>query len=135
MQTHVCYHNLRDQNIELTDKPVEPLQAQGKTVVFVLVDGQLKGAIALADIVRPEAKQAIAALKDLDIRCLMLTGDNTATAKWVAAGALYAWGVLLTPAVGAVLMAGSTVVVAINARMLRLKSAPNPEAQEREASM
>lgn len=47
------------QNIALTDKGIEPLQAQGKTVVFVLVDGKLKGAIALADIVRPEAKQAI----------------------------------------------------------------------------
>jgi Cu2+-exporting ATPase len=186
------------------------------------------GAIALADIVRPEAKQAIDALKALDIRCMMLTGDNKATAKWVsdqvgldeyfaevlpqdkaakvkevqsrgklvamtgdgvndapalaqadvgiaigagsdvaletadvilvrsnpldvvaivklsratyrkmiqnlvwatgynviaiplAAGALYAWGVLLSPALGAVLMAASTVIVAINARLLRL---------------
>ena len=53
-------------------------------VVFVLVDGKLKGAIALADIVRPEAKQAIEALKALNIRCMMLTGDNKATAKWVS---------------------------------------------------
>ena len=75
---------LREQNIDLTDVRVEPLQAEGKTVVFVLVDGKLKGAIALADIVRPEAKQAIDALKALDIRCLMLTGDNKATAKWVS---------------------------------------------------
>ena len=49
---------LREQNIDLTDKRIEPLQAEGKTVVFVLVDGKLKGAIALADIVRPEAKQS-----------------------------------------------------------------------------
>jgi Cu2+-exporting ATPase len=220
---------LHEQNINLTDKRVEPLQAQGKTVVFVLVDGKLKGAIALADIVRPEAKQAIDALKALNIRCMMLTGDNKATAKWVsdqlgldeyfaevlpqdkaakvkevqsrgvlvamtgdgvndapalaeadlgiaigagsdvavetadvilvrsnpldvvailqlsratyrkmiqnllwgtgynvvaiplAAGALYAWGVLLTPALGAVLMSASTVIVAFNARLLRLK--------------
>ncbi len=75
---------LREHNIELADKRIEPLQAQGKTVVFVLVDGQLKGAIALADIVRPEAKQAIDALKALSIRCMMLTGDNKATAKWVS---------------------------------------------------
>ena len=75
---------LRDQNIDLNDDRVEPLQAQGKTVVFVLVDGKLKGAIALADIVRPEAKQAIDALKAMDIRCMMLTGDNKATAKWVS---------------------------------------------------
>jgi Cu2+-exporting ATPase len=227
---------LREQHIDLTDKRIEPLQAQGKTVVFVLVDGKLKGAIALADIVRPEAKQAIEALKSLNIRCMMLTGDNKATAKWVseqvgldeyfaevlpqdkaakvkevqsrgvlvamtgdgvndapalaqadvgiaigagsdvavetadvilvrsnpldvvaivqlsratyhkmiqnllwatgynvvaiplAAGALYAWGVLLTPALGAVLMSASTVIVAINARLLRLKAEPQPEA-------
>jgi Cu2+-exporting ATPase len=220
---------LRDENIALTDPRVEPLQAQGKTVVFILVDGTLKGAMALADIVRPEAKQAIDALKALDIRCMMLTGDNKATAKWVsdqvgldeyfaevlpkdkaakvkevqsrgvlvamtgdgvndapalaqadvgiaigagsdvavetadvilvrsnpldvvaivrlsratyrkmvqnllwatgynvvalplAAGALYAWGVLLTPALGAVLMSASTVIVAVNAQLLRLK--------------
>jgi len=220
---------LQEQNIDLTDPRIGPLQAQGKTVVFVLVDGKLKGAIALADIVRPEAKQAIDALKALNIRCMMLTGDNKATAKWVsdqvgldeyfaevlpqdkaakvkevqtrnilvamtgdgvndapalaqadvgiaigagsdvavetadvilvrsnpldvvaivelsratyrkmiqnllwatgyntfaiplAAGALYAWGVLLTPALGAVLMSASTVIVAINARLLNIK--------------
>ncbi|MDP2240162.1 MAG: copper-translocating P-type ATPase [Burkholderiales bacterium] len=220
---------LLEQNIDHADQRVEPLQAQGKTVVFVLVDGKLKGTMALADIVRPEAKQAIDALKALNIRCMMLTGDNKATAKWVsdqvgldeyfaevlpqdkaakvkevqsrgvlvamtgdgvndapalaqadvgiaigagsdvavetadiilvrsnpldvvaivqlsratyrkmiqnlvwatgynvvaiplAAGALYAWGVLLTPALGAALMAASTVIVAINARLLRLK--------------
>lgn len=220
---------LLEQNIAHGDQRVEPLQAQGKTVVFVIVDGQLKGAIALADIIRPEAKQAIVALKAMNIRCMMLTGDNKATAQWVsdqigldeyfaevlpqdkaakvkevqsrgvmvamtgdgvndapalaqadvgiaigagsdvavetadvilvrsnpldvvaivqlsratyrkmiqnlvwatgynvvaiplAAGALYAWGVVLTPAVGAALMAASTVIVAINARMLTLK--------------
>jgi Cu2+-exporting ATPase len=219
---------LREQKIDLTDKRIEPLEAQGKTVVFVLIDGKLKGAIALADIIRPEAKQAIAVLKSLNIRCMMLTGDNKATAKWVsdqigldeyfaevlpqdkaakvkevqsrgvlvamtgdgvndapalaqadvgiaigagsdvavetadvilvrsnpldvvaivklsratyrkmiqnliwatgynvfaiplAAGVLYAWGVLLTPALGAVLMSASTVIVAINARLMRL---------------
>jgi len=223
---------LLEQNITHDDQRIEPLQAQGKTVVFVLVDGQLKGAIALADTIRPEAKQAIEALKALDIRCMMLTGDNKATAKWVsdqigldeyfaevlpqdkaakvkevqargvlvamtgdgvndapalaqadvgiaigagsdvavetadvilvrsnpldvvaivqlsratykkmiqnlvwatgynvaaiplAAGVLYTWGVLLSPALGAVLMAASTVIVAINARMLRLKKSP-----------
>jgi Cu2+-exporting ATPase len=221
---------LREQNIAMTEKRVEELQGQGKTVVFVLVDGALKGAIALADIIRPEAKQAIAALKALDIRCMMLTGDNNATAKWVAdqigldeyfaevlpqdkaakvkevqsrgglvamtgdgvndapalaqadlgiaigagsdvavetadvilvrsnpldvvaivqlsratyrkmiqnliwatgynvvaiplaAGALYAWGVVLSPALGAALMAASTVIVAINARLLHIKA-------------
>ena len=39
----------------------------------------------------------------------------------LAAGALYAYGILLSPAVGAILMSVSTVIVAINARLLRLK--------------
>jgi Cu2+-exporting ATPase len=220
---------LREQNIAMSDKRVEQLQSQGKTVVFVLVDGALKGAMALADIIRPEAKQAIATLKEMKIRCMMLTGDNKQVAQWVsdqvgldeyfaevlpqdkaakvkevqsrgqlvgmtgdgvndapalaqadlgiaigagsdvavetadvilvrsnpadvvailnlsratyrkmmqnlfwatgynafaiplAAGALYAWGVLLTPALGAVLMSASTIIVAINARLLRIK--------------
>lgn len=47
----------------------------------------------------------------------------------LAAGALYAWGVLLTPALGAVFMSASTVIVAINARMLRLQTGPKPEAE------
>jgi len=228
---------LKEHKINMTDERIEPLQSQGKTVVFVLVDGKLKGAIALADIIRPEAKQAIDALKELNIRCMMLTGDNNATAKWVsdqvgvdeyfaevlpqnkaakvkeiqsrgmlvamtgdgvndapalaqadlgiaigagsdvavetadvilvrsnpldvvallklsiathrkmiqnlvwatgynvvaipvAAGALYAWGIILTPAVGAALMAASTVIVAINARLLRLKSEPQSKVK------
>lgn len=48
------------------------------------------------------------------------TGYN-AFAIPLAAGALYAWGVLLSPALGAVLMSASTVIVAINARLLRLR--------------
>jgi hypothetical protein len=51
---------------------------------------------------------------------LWATGYNV-VALPLAAGALYAWGVLLTPAMGAVFMSASTVIVAINARLLRLK--------------
>ena len=51
---------------------------------------------------------------------LWATGYNVVAIP-LAAGALYAWGVLLTPALGAVLMSASTVIVAINARMLKLK--------------
>jgi len=43
------------------------------------------------------------------------------TARALVAGALYAWGVLLTPALGVVLMSASTVIVAINARLLQIK--------------
>jgi Cu2+-exporting ATPase len=53
-------------------------------VIFVIIDGRLKGAIALADIIRPESKEAISKLKEMGIRCMMLTGDNKLVAKWVS---------------------------------------------------
>lgn len=48
----------------------------------------------------------------------------------LAAGALYAWGVLLTPALGAALMSASTVIVAVNARLLRLKASSGGRERE-----
>ncbi|PKM39207.1 MAG: copper-translocating P-type ATPase [Firmicutes bacterium HGW-Firmicutes-9] len=207
----------------------ERLASEGKTVVFVLIDGALAGMIALADIVRPSAKQAVDSLRRMNIESIMLTGDNQKAALHVgkqvgiyrviaevlpqqkadkideiktdgrilamtgdgindapslakadlgiaigagtdvaietadvilvksnpndvvniiklskaiykkmiqnlvwatgynalalplAAGVLYGAGVTLSPAVGAVLMSLSTVIVAINARLLRIK--------------
>jgi Cu2+-exporting ATPase len=75
---------LREKHILVDDERVEKLSSQGKTVVFVLIDEKLKGAIALADIIRPESKKAIAMLKEMGIKCIMLTGDNTKVAKWVS---------------------------------------------------
>jgi P-type Cu2+ transporter len=233
---------LRENDIGMTDERVGQLQEQGKTVVFVLMDDKLKGAIALADIVREEAKQAVRELKALDMRCLMVTGDNEKVAKWVsnqvgldeyfaevlpedkaakvkevrsrngavamtgdgvndapalaeadlgiaigagsdvavetadvilvksnpmdvvailklsgtthrkmiqnlfwatgynaiaiplAAGVLSAWGVLLSPAVGAAVMAVSTVIVAINARLLKLDRSTEAGGRKKEQS-
>jgi P-type Cu2+ transporter len=221
---------LKEHGLMVTDERIERLSAQGKTVVFVVIDQVVAGAIALADIIRPESKQAIAALKEMGIRSLMLTGDNRQVAQWVAeevgldeyfaevlpqdkvvkvkevqsrglvvamvgdgindapaiaqadvgvaigagtdvaveagdiilvrstpldavaiiglarstyrkmvqnlgwatgynalaiplaAGILYPFGIILTPAVGAVLMSASTVIVAINSRFLKLRS-------------
>ncbi len=220
---------LRAKGSLVQDPRIDKLSEQGKTVIFVLVDGKLEGAIALADVIRPESKAAISKLKEMGIRSMMLTGDNRLVAKWVAAeigldeffaevlpqdkalkvkevqargltvamtgdgvndapalaqadvgiavgagtdvaietadiilvrsnpldvvaivglskattrkmvqnllwatgynvvaiplaaGALYSWGILLSPAMGAVLMSASTVIVAINARLLRLE--------------
>ncbi len=75
---------LREKNIPLSDGRIDKLSAQGKTVIFVLIDGALKGAVALADIIRPESKKAITMLKEMGIRCMMLTGDNKQVAKWVS---------------------------------------------------
>ena len=75
---------LREKKIEVKDARIEPLSVQGKTVVFVLMDGKPAGALALADIIRPESRQAISWLKEMGVRCMMLTGDNRFVAKWVA---------------------------------------------------
>ncbi len=75
---------LKENNLSIQDERIDTFNSQGKTVVFVLVDGSLQGAIALADIIRDESKQAISKLKGMGIRCMMLTGDNNLVAKWVA---------------------------------------------------
>ncbi len=76
---------LREHGLSVDDPRVDALSAQGKTVVFVVVDGRPAGAIALADVIRPESRRAIAALKAMGLRTLMLTGDNRKVAQWVAA--------------------------------------------------
>src|SRR5262245_25459157 len=218
---------LRERKFDSFNPRITELGKQGKTVIFVVIGDELKGAIALADIIRPESKEAIARLKAMGVRCIMLTGDKVA--DWVAkeigldeviaevlpdqkvakikevqdrglvtamtgdgvndapalaqadvgiaigagtdvaieaadiiliksnphdvaaiiglaratfgkmiqnliwatgynvvaipaaAGILAQWGIVLGPAVGAVLMSASTVICAVNARMLRLK--------------
>lgn len=74
---------LRDQGLEMDDSRFETLSAQGKTVVFVLIDDKLAGAIALADIIREESAEAILMLQAMGIQCIMLTGDNQQVAEWV----------------------------------------------------
>lgn len=220
---------VKDQEMEYPEKEVEEISSQGKTVVFLIIEGSLAGAIALGDEIRESSKNAIRALHDMDIECIMLTGDNQQTADYVAgelgidqvfaevlpdekadkvkkvqsqgklvamtgdgvndapalatadvgiaigagsdvaveagdivlvknnpedvtaliklskatyrkmvqnlwwasgynigaiplaAGVLYAWGVILSPAVGAILMSLSTVIVAVNARFLKME--------------
>src|SRR5665647_2773541 len=210
-----------------------------ETVVFVIINNELAGYIALSDELRPESAEAIKTLKENHIKSILLTGDNSKVAKSVsdklgldsfiaevlpdqklnkikelqdkgefvamtgdgvndapalaqadvgiavgsgsdiaaetagivlvnsnpkdivnlilfgkathrkmiqnliwatgynivalplAAGVLYAWHILLTPAIGAALMSVSTVIVAVNASMLRLKDEPksDPKAE------
>jgi len=60
------------------------LSSAGRTVVFVLQDRAVLGAISLADAVRPESREALASLKEMGIESLMLTGDAAAVAERVA---------------------------------------------------
>ena len=58
---------------------------EGATVIFVAIDGQAAGVIAIADPIKATTPGALAALKEAGIRVVMLTGDNATTAKAVAA--------------------------------------------------
>ena len=76
---------LREHSYSIPDgSAYEDLSGQGKTVVFVLIDGELAGAIALADVIREESKKAVATLKEMGFQVMMLTGDNRQVAEWVA---------------------------------------------------
>ncbi len=212
---------LRRREIQVDSADVERVAEEGKTVVYAMVDDEVVGAIALADIVRKESREAIAKLKEMGIECMMLTGDARAVERPglddyfaevlpdqkadkvrevqgrgksvamvgdgvndapalvqadcgiaigagtdvavqsadivlvrndprdvtailalsratyrkmienfvlgagynvvaipLAAGVAYSWGIVLTPAIGAALMSASTVIVAINAKLL-----------------
>ncbi|MBD3268776.1 MAG: heavy metal translocating P-type ATPase [Candidatus Omnitrophica bacterium] len=65
-------------------KKAEEIASQGKTLVFVVAENSIQGVIALSDIIRDESKEAIKRLKKQDISVSMITGDNEATAKFVA---------------------------------------------------
>jgi Cu+-exporting ATPase len=60
------------------------LAAQGKTPMYVAIDGRLAGLLAVADPLKPESKEAVAEMKRLGLEVLMMTGDNRRTAKWIA---------------------------------------------------
>ncbi|MGN6143912.1 MAG: HAD-IC family P-type ATPase, partial [Mesorhizobium sp.] len=62
----------------------EALQADGRTAMFVVVDGRAAGLVAVADPIKESAAGAIEALKALDIDVVMATGDNQLTAKAIA---------------------------------------------------
>jgi len=62
----------------------EGLQSEGKTAMFVAVDGQLAGIVAVADPVKATTAEAIRALHDSGLRIIMATGDNERTASAIA---------------------------------------------------
>ena len=63
------------------------LSLQGKTPMFVATNGDVKGIIAVADVLRPESKEAVTRLRDQGLEVVMLTGDNRRTAEAIAASA------------------------------------------------
>jgi Cu+-exporting ATPase len=69
------------------DQTVSDLEAKGKTCMLVAVDGQTAGVIAVADTLKPTAKEAVESLKEEGVQVVMLTGDNSRTAKAIASEA------------------------------------------------
>jgi Cu+-exporting ATPase len=70
--------------IDALESGWQRLAGEGKTPVYVAVDGALAGLVAVADTVKPDSRAAIAALKRLGIEVVMLTGDNKRTADAIA---------------------------------------------------
>ena len=77
---------MRDRQVALGDfeAQAEQLATDGKTPMFVTIDGNLGGIIAVADQIKPESREAVQALKRMGITVVMMTGDNKRTADAVA---------------------------------------------------
>ena len=68
---------------DLLDKSNE-LAEEGKTPMFLAIDNEIKGIVAVADTVKENSKRAIEAIHNMGIKVAMITGDNKKTAKAIA---------------------------------------------------
>ena len=78
---------LRENGVPIADgalRAVERLRAQGKAALLVAEGQACVGAIALSDVLRPEAKAMVARLSDMRVRTVLLTGDHRETAEHFA---------------------------------------------------
>ena len=149
--SHALIANARyldEQRIPYDRSAFDQLAGRGLTVSYLVIDGEVRGVVAQGDQIKPTAREAVRQLKARGIAPVMLTSDpedivrlldlGTNTTRkikqnlwWgagynivaipLAAGVLAPVGILLSPAVGAVLMSLSTVIVAVNAMTLKNK--------------
>ena len=75
---------LKREGIAFDEKSYSSLAGEGKTVVFILRENKLLGFIALSDVARPTAREAVDELKQMEVASIMLTGDNQRAAEYVA---------------------------------------------------
>jgi Cu+-exporting ATPase len=68
----------------LAEETMKKLESMGKTAMLIGVDQKLAGLVAVADSLKPEAKEAIALLKKEGVNVVMLSGDNQRTANFIA---------------------------------------------------
>jgi Cu+-exporting ATPase len=74
-------HNIDAGALEAT---VQRLQGEGKTAMYVAVDGQAAGVVAVADTIKEDSIQAIQVMQEMGLQVIMLTGDNERTAQAIA---------------------------------------------------
>ncbi|MCH7801928.1 MAG: copper-translocating P-type ATPase, partial [Chloroflexi bacterium] len=77
---------MNQENYDLNgmESQASELSAQGKTPMFIATDGEVQGIIAVADVIKPEAVDAVRGLRSQGIEVVMLTGDNRRTAEAIA---------------------------------------------------
>jgi Cu+-exporting ATPase len=77
---------MNDRGVPLNglDQEATELSQQGKTALFVAVDGDVKGVVAVADALKPGSREAVTALRSQGLEVVMLTGDNRAVAEAIA---------------------------------------------------
>ncbi|MGX7081767.1 heavy metal translocating P-type ATPase [Gemella morbillorum] len=71
-------------NVEISQKDYDILSNEGKTPMYISIDNELVGLVAVADVIKETSKEAIEKLKKMGIKTIMLTGDNEKTAKFIA---------------------------------------------------
>ncbi len=71
-------------NTRTLDKRAQKLADEGKTPMFVAIDGHVAGILAVADTLKPEARETVQALEQMSVQVYMLTGDNKRTASAIA---------------------------------------------------
>ena len=71
-------------NVEISQEDYDILLNEGKTPMYISIDNELAGLVAVADVIKETSKEAIEKLKKMGIKTVMLTGDNEKTAKFIA---------------------------------------------------
>lgn len=71
-------------NADVLATAVQRLQGEGKTAMYVAVDGQAAGVVAVADTIKEDSIQAVRVMQEMGLDVIMLTGDNERTAQAIA---------------------------------------------------
>jgi len=78
---------LAEWGVELPDeleRALREAEAEGRTAIAAAIDGRARAILVVADTVKPQSREAVEQLRSLDLRPVLLTGDNEATARAVA---------------------------------------------------